>query len=192
MRGFASILFLIVLVELLVALALPIQGMHHNREIDDVLLLRRTEMENGIDTIVREGLHAGLLAQQPPELIKNEINIRIIEYVNGFSARHEEPITYAIGFGHLTQQSYLTLLLQPLQNPLTLNQLNQNTHVLVLPISQTIRYGEYAYTGGTFGTEILSVHLNANDHRTLFALPSGYRVCGMTGKIELPCVTGET
>lgn len=191
MRGFASILFLTILAELLVALAIPIETNQTNRSIDGLLLLRRTEMENGIDEIVREKLQVGLLTQQPPELIKNEINKSIIDYVNGFSNNHTEPITYQTGFRHLTQQSYLSLVLQPVEKPLTLTQLNQNSHVLILPLSQTIRYGEYAYTGGLAGTSIASVHLNANEHQTLFAIPSGYRICGITGNTKLSCIAGE-
>ncbi|MEK6902615.1 MAG: hypothetical protein AABX02_03445 [archaeon] len=188
MRGFASILFLMMMVGLLVTLALPLEGIQTDRRVNDVLLLRRTEMEKGIDQIVREGLQEGLITQLPSETIRTHINQKIIDYLNAFPAQHDEPIAYEMGFGHLTHQSYLTLLLLPVEKPLTLIQLNQNSHVLVLPVSQTIRYGEYAYTGGEFGTSILSVRMHANEHRTLFVLPSGYRICGMTGKKELPCV----
>lgn len=176
--------------ELLIVLALPTETFHTQREIRDGLLLRRTEMENGVDVIVREGLQEGLIGQLPPETIKNAINSKIIHYLNAFPANHHEPITYENGFGHLTQQSYLSLLLQPLEKELSLASLNHHSHVLVLPVSQTARYGEYTYTGGLTGTRILIQKMSADNHATFFALPTGYRVCSMTGVTEFPCEIG--
>ena len=66
--------------------------------------------------------------------------------------------------------------------------LNQNSHVLLLPLDETQRYGEYTYTGGLLGTEILLIEWKTNEAKILFALPSGYRTCVTTLMPTIACV----
>lgn len=187
-KGFASLVFLMVLAQLLVAT----QGVHAptNPSIPDrALELRRTEIEHALDAIIRTGLHRGVVLHQPPQTIQSYINLEIGMYLDEVRASEGNPFTYELGFATLEQTNYLSLLASPL-TPFTLEQLNAASHVLVLPISQTQEYGEYSYTGGAFGTHIFVLRIHAGEQRTLVALPSGYHACATTFQPNLPCVNG--
>ena len=78
-----------------------------------------------------------------------------------------------------------------LQSPTTfptVQELNNYSHVLVLQASATERYGEYTYTGGSFGSTILFASIETANAQTLFAFPAGYRVCASALLGVLPCV----
>jgi hypothetical protein len=186
MRGFASLLFLLALSTLLFTLRAVDYSPPFIHPAFDTLFLRRTEMENGVDSLIREELHAGLVLKLPPQTIQTKINERIIEYLDEFPSRHGEPIEYSSGMGPLIYTNYSSLLLNPLI-PLNTTLLNAHSHVLVLPVSETIRYGEYSYTGGVNGTGVLTTVLTEGNHQTLFALPLGYRACATTLTKEWPC-----
>ena len=186
MRGFASLLFLLALSTLLFTIqqAHPYTSTIH--PAFDSLFLRRTEMENGIDELIREELYAGLLLKHPPNIIKSTINQRIIQYLQDFPARHGEPIDYSTGIGPLTYTNYHSLLLTP-PVPLQSTWMDAHSHVLVLPVTENVEYGEYTYTGGVNGTGVLVNILTNGNHQTLFAIPPGYRVCATTLVKEWPC-----
>jgi hypothetical protein len=186
MRGFASLLFLLTLSTLLFTIQQPHPYASTIHPAFDTLFLRRTEMENGIDTLIREELYAGLLLKLPPTIIKNKINQRIIAYLQDFPARHGEPIEYSAGVGILPYTNYHSLLLNPI-TPLHPSLLDDHSHVLVLPVTENVEYGEYTYTGGVNGTGVLVDILTNENHQTLFALPPGYRVCATNLMKEWPC-----
>ena len=186
MRGFVSILFLIALSSLTLALHQSPTPLHAPHPAFDTLFLRRTEMENGVDTLIRDELFEGLVLKLPPETIRTRINTRLHAYLADFPARHGEPIQYEEGIGTLVYTQYSSLLLNPIlpTNPFVLD---AHSHVLVLPVTEKIEYGEYSYTGGTNGTGILVDVMQEGNYRTLFALPSGYRVCATNLLKEWPC-----
>lgn len=186
MKGFASLLFLLALSTLLLTIHQSTPYASTTHPAFDSLFLRRTEMENGVDTIIRDELHAGLLLKHTPNVIKNNINQRIAEYLHDFPARHGEPIAYEAGIGTLSYTNYHALLLNPL-TPTYPTLIDAHSHVMVLPITQTIEYGEYTYTGGTNGAGVLATILTHENYQTLFALPPGYRVCATNVVKEWPC-----
>lgn len=186
MKGFASLIFLLGISTLIFTLSQAHPRISTTHPAFDTLFLRRTEMENGVDALIREELYAGLVLKQNPNVIKNKINQRIVEYLTDFPTRHGEPIHYSSGMGILAYTNYHSLLLKPL-TPLTTNQLDTHSHVLVLPVSQTIEYGEYTYTGGMDGTGVLASIFTSENHQTLFAIPPGYRSCATNLVKEWNC-----
>jgi hypothetical protein len=187
-KGFASILFLLGIAALLASIAVLHHPLLHESTATPALFLRRTEMENHVDAIIREELRQGLLKKLSAGAIQTLINQRIIEYLNAFPSLRKEPITYHPGFGSLLHTQYSSLLITQEWEPLTLLQLNQNSHVLILPITGNARYGEYSYTGGVNATSILINRLHAQNEHTLFALPSGYRACATTIHPAWECI----
>lgn len=186
MKGFASLVFLLALSTLLFTIQQSTPSTSTTHPAFDSLFLRRTEMENGVDVLIREELYEGLLLKLPPNTIKNQINQRIITYLQEFPARHGEPITYTSGVGILIYTNYNALLLNP-PIPLATPLLNTHSHVLVLPVTENVEYGEYTYTGGVNGTGVLMSILTNENHQTLFALPPNYRVCATNLVKEWPC-----
>ena len=98
-----------------------------------------------------------------------------------------QPITIQIGFGTHQTTNYFSLLDNPL-TAATVEMLNANSHVLILPINPTQRYGEYTYTGGNVGSSIFIARIETKNAQTLTALPAGYRICASTALGVLPCV----
>lgn len=184
-KGFVSFLFFLILVPLI---ALSFQSF--SSQLDDSaprhLSLRRLEMETNIDALIREELYTGLRANLPPETIKLKINQRVLDYLSSFSATHRDSFTYETVFSPLTQTNYLSLFFSP-QVPANLIQFHSASHVLVLPVSQTERYGEYSYTGGVFGSSVLHTRIHSRDANTLFALPIGYHICTTTFQKNWSC-----
>lgn len=186
MKGFASLLFLLALSTLLFTIQLSHPRASTAHPAFDTLFLRRTEMENGVDRIIREELYAGLLLKQPPNTIKSKINQRITTYLQEFPSRHGEPVEYSSGIGILLYTNYHSLLLNP-PIPLQSALLDVHSHMLVLPVAENVEYGEYTYTGGLNGTGVLVNILTNGNHQTLFAIPPGYRVCATNLVKEWPC-----
>ncbi len=192
MKGFASIILLAGVAGLLVASAsLPRISLDALGDEVNTTQYWRTQLENDVDRIIREGLHAGVIAQLEPNTIKNIINARILEYVNTLPQQEETGIVFSSGISRLENVSYLSLLHQPLF-PATLTELNQQSHVLILPLIGSTRYGEYTYTGGENGTRIVHVRMKTPHAETLFAIPSGYRACVTTLLPDWPCATTGT
>lgn len=190
MKGFVSLLFLLALATLLTTtLTLHPPTIQHPPELD-ILFLRRTEMENGIDSIIHDEMNRGLILNLPAEEIKTLVNGKILQYVNQFPNEHDEPLTYSNGMGILPFTSYSNLLTTPL-TPLSLEILNSHSHVIVLPLSETLRYGEYSYTGGPAATGIVVTMIHSDSYQTLFAIPSGYHACGTNLIPTIDCTKGN-
>ncbi len=185
-KGFVSFLFFLVLVPI-IALSSPSIFQSPDDSSLRHLSLRRLEMELNVDALIREELHAGLRANLPPETIKLNINRRILDYLSAFSSLHGDSFTYETGFSTLTQTNYLSLFFSP-QIPANLIQFHSASHVLVLPVSQTERYGEYSYTGSVLGVSVLHTRIRSRDANTLFALPIHYRICTTTFQKDWPCL----
>lgn len=189
MRGFVSVLFILLVSEALVLVGTlenfsPTQS--NSTGVVEVLGLKRLELENATDEIIREELFVGLVQKLPRETIQENINGRLIQHLTQWTAQQDEALSYEAGFATLEQTNYLSLLRGELK-PLTLDSLTRHTHVLVLPIDAETQYGEYAYTGGLNGTSILVMRMRAPGSKTIFALPSGHRTCASTIVPVLPC-----
>ena len=188
-KGFVSFLFLLSVAALWVGVSTPVlMGVDENPSIR-LMSLRRLELETNVDAIIREELYVGILAQLPPEVIESNIHVKLLNYLEHFSELHDDTLTYEFGFSLLTQPNYLSLLSQPFV-PASLEQLNLHAHVIVLPISQTIKYGEYVYTGGIFGTNVVGMKISSLHGETLFVLPINYRICVTTVQKNWPCFVG--
>ncbi|MFH0970245.1 MAG: hypothetical protein V1776_02175 [Candidatus Diapherotrites archaeon] len=190
MRGYVSLLLLLTLSMLLATLHATQGNTTPYEGEEPILFLRRTEMENGIDLIIHQTLHEGLILQQEPNTIQTRIHERILTYATTFSTQHGEPITYRIGMGNLTHTQYLSLLDQILF-PTTITSLNENSHVLILPLTGNARYGEYSYTGGAGGNQIFQIQLETQNHQTIVVIPSGYRACVTTFSTKWECAPYE-
>ncbi|MEK6821530.1 MAG: hypothetical protein AABY11_03985, partial [archaeon] len=71
MKGFASIILLAGVAGLLVASAsLPRISLDALGDEVNTTQYWRTQLENDVDRIIREGLHAGVIAQLEPNTIK--------------------------------------------------------------------------------------------------------------------------
>lgn len=154
-----------------------------------LLAFQRSQLEQGIDVVIVERLREGMLLRHSSEQIKSHINQGIISYLQ--SIQVQEPLQLQIGFAKLQTTNYLSLTNATLQ-ALTLQELNANSHVFVLPINQQQQYGEYTYTGGMFGTNILTMQIESPNGETIAALPSGYRECAIDAVGEVPCTSGAT
>lgn len=185
-KGFVSFLFFLVLVPI-IALSSPFIFQPPDDSALRHLSLHRLEMEMNVDSLIREELYAGLRANLLPETIKLKINQRVLDYLTQFPSAHDDSFTYETGFSALNQTNYLSLFFSP-QIPANLIQFHAASHVLVLPVSQTERYGEYSYTGSIFGSSVLHTRIRSRDVNTLFALPIGYRVCTTTFQKNWPCL----
>ncbi len=187
-KGFVSFLFFLLLVPIIV-----LSSAWPSPSFDDSsirhLSLRRLEMETNVDAIVRDELYTCLRANLPSETIKMKINQRVLDYLSSIEAAHDDSFSYETGFSTLAQTNYLSLFFSP-QKPANLLSFHSVSHVLVLPVSQVERYGEYSYTGGLFGTSILHTRIRSRDANTLFAFPIGYRICTTTFQKDWPCVEG--
>ena len=184
-KGFVSFFFFLLLAPIIaLSSSWPVPA------FDDAVIrhlsFRRFEMETNVDAIIRGELHAGLLANLPPETIKVNINQRVLDYLSSVEVAHDDSFHYETGFSVLAQTNYLSLFFSP-QTPANLLSFHSASHVLVLPVSQVERYGEYSYTGGLFGTNVLHTRIRSRDANTLFALPIGYRICTTTFQKDWPC-----
>lgn len=193
MRGFVSVLFLLLVSEALVLVgtlehAAPMNG--DSTGVVEVLGLKRLELENAADELIREELFVGLVLKLPRETIQENINAHLIQYLTQWAGEQDSSIAYEMGFAALEQTNYLSLLRGELK-PLNMDTLARNTHVLVLPIDAENSYGEYAYTGGANGTNILVMRMRTQGRETLFALPNGHRTCASTLIPILPCAVGH-
>ncbi len=186
-KGFVSFLFLMGAASVLVlSSAWPMIAYPSSTGIF-FLSSHRLQLEQNVDGLIQEELYLGLLAQLSAEELKSRVNQKIVEYFSRVSARTNEGVSFSPGFSALSVPSYLSLLSQPLR-PVSLFQLNQNSHVLILPVSQVAKYAEYSYTGGVFASDVVHVRMFSSDGNTLFALPLGYRSCVTTFQKKWPCV----
>ncbi len=188
-RGFASYLFILGIATIL---ALNTAFPHAPPSSHPIEMRRmathRLLLENGIDSIIVETLREGLVLKEEPETIRTRIHQKILDFISIYPTQTNEPISFTMGFVALEGTNYFSIFDEdapPL--PLTLSHLNTNAHVLVLPLEENARYGEYTYTGGSGGNEIPVITITAPPHSTLWTLPSGYHVCVFSLTGEVPC-----
>ena len=188
MKGFASFVFFILVSGTLISLTHIQNNTHFSKQTEiRKIALHRTNMENAIEKIVKEELQKELLLNSNPEKIKNNINQQISWFLEEYSEGVGEPITINHQFGELQTSYYLSLLFSNINESFRVEKLNENTHLLLLPIEENITYGEYTYSGGNFGTSILWSHIKGKNSETIFAIPSGFRVCS-TILQTVPCI----
>ena len=193
MRGFVSYVFLILVASIGVSqYALQSTQREPSLKAGEIesLVAMRSQLEQGMDRIIAEELRAGMQLHLPSEQIKNRINHALTQYLQEQQTWHTLfPMRMQAGIAGMQTTNYLSLTQEPLQL-LSTEALNAHSHVLVLPLNQTQEYGEYTYTGGAFGTNILLAKLTTENSATIAALPSGYRICVLDAIGEIPCATG--
>lgn len=192
MRGFVSFVLLVLIASVGVS-QYALQSTHHTpitkgMEIQ-TLAANRSQLEQGMDRIISEELRTGMQQQLPSEQIKTHINSALALYLYEEQQQILLPMRMQAGFAAMQTTQYLSLAQAPLQ-PLSTQTLNAYSHVFVLPLNQTQQYGEYTYTGGAFGTNILLAKLTTEESTTIAALPSGYRICVLDTIGEVPCAVG--
>jgi hypothetical protein len=188
MRGFASFVFFIMVSGILLGLAQMQNNDYFSKQTEArKIALHRTSMENAVEKMIKRELQKELESHSNPEEIKNKINRQIIWFLEEYSTEAEKPVTIYHQFGELQTPHYLSLLFSNINEPVSIEKLNENTHVLLLPIEENITYGEYTYTGGSFGTSILWSRIKGINSETIFAIPSGFRICS-TNLQNVPCI----
>lgn len=192
MKGFASILLIVLLAGILTSTQI-IQNQTYLSSQTEIrtISLHRTILENAVEKITEEELKKAIQENKKPEEIKQAINQKIIQFLETYSGETEKPIAIQNQTGELNQPNYLSLLFSEKNEPLTIQKMNENTHVLLLPINENLTYAEYTYTGGTNGKKIAWSRIKGKKSQTIFAIPTGYQVCSTNYQI-VPCVqTGE-
>ncbi len=192
MRGFVSYFFLVLVASVTVgqyALQNQASGTSettHFASETNALAFERSALEQGMDRTIAEKLQEGMLLHFTSAQIQTHINQALLHYLQTHASERQTPMQLEIGFSTIQTTNYFSLLDAPLQE-LSLQEMNTNSHVFVLPINQTQQYGEYTYTGGAFGTHILITKISGIKTTTLAALPSGYRICVLSASGEIPC-----
>lgn len=193
MKGFASYFFLLFLASMGVsqyAFSLTSASIATTTTYPiHALGFERTQLEHAMDAIIEEELVKGMQLHLPSEQIKTTINQALLQLLSHYIQENQSnsSITIQLGMGTLQTTDYFSLLDSSRIIP-TIEILNANSHVLVLPLNSAQRYGEYTYTGGTHGSGIFIARIETTHAQTLAALPAGYRICASTATGALPCV----